>query len=115
MSSSSQSRTCYTRNGTTITDISYQPCTSDPSRDSVCCGTNHQGAGQLNVANDVCDPTGLCQNFEAYDGTNAGVKNWWRQGCTDPTWQSESCLKNVCNFDKVSLRRSWKGLRWANA
>jgi hypothetical protein len=102
-SMSSAKRVCYNRNGTQITDIAYQPCNSDVSRDSVCCGTNHQGAGQLLVANDVCDPNGLCQNFEAFDGTNQGVKNWWRQGCTDPTWQSESCLKNVCNFGKVSL------------
>jgi hypothetical protein len=99
---SSNKRACYTRNGTTIEDIAYQPCNSDSSRDSVCCGTNHQGAGHVQVANDACDPNGLCQNFEAYDGTNQGVKNWWRQGCTDPTWQSESCLKNVCNFAKVS-------------
>jgi hypothetical protein len=100
---SSAKRVCYTRNGTQITDIAYQPCNSDVSRDSVCCGTNHQGAGHLLVANDACDPNGLCQNFEAFDGTNQGVKNWWRQGCTDPTWQSESCLKDVCNFGKVSL------------
>jgi hypothetical protein len=98
---SSNSRNCYSRNGTQIDDVAYQPCSSDSSRDSVCCGTNHQGAGHTNVANDVCDPNGLCQNFEAFDGTNAGVKVWWRQGCTDPTWQSEHRLKDVCNFAKV--------------
>lgn len=97
-------RTCYARNGTAITDIAYQPCASDSTRDSPCCGTNHQGAGHLNVANDVCDSNGLCQNFEAFDGTNEGVKIWWRQGCTDPTWQSEACLKDVCNFGKVRSR-----------
>jgi hypothetical protein len=99
---SSIARACYTRNGTHITEIDYQPCDTNPSRDSVCCGTNHQGAGHPQVANDVCESNGLCQNFEPYDGTNAGAKIWWRQGCTDPTWQSEDCLKNVCNYDKVS-------------
>lgn len=97
----SSTRNCYSRNGTQIVDVAYQPCSSDSSRDSVCCGTNHQGAGHANVANDICDPNGLCQNFEAFDGTNAGVKVWWRQGCTDPTWQSEDCLRDVCNFAKV--------------
>ncbi|KAH5234056.1 hypothetical protein HBI62_022660 [Parastagonospora nodorum] len=97
---SSNARNCYSRNGTQIDDVAYQPCNSDGSHDSVCCGTNHQGAGHTNVANDVCDANGLCQNFEAFDGTNGGVKVWWRQGCTDPTWQSEHCLKDVCNFAK---------------
>jgi hypothetical protein len=95
------SRSCYTRNGTLIADIAYQPCSSSPSVDSPCCGTNHQGAGHTNVADDTCEANGLCQNFEAFDGTNAGVKNWWRQGCTDPTWRSEKCLGTVCDFAKV--------------
>lgn len=91
-------RNCYTRNGTLINDVAYQACNNDTSRDSVCCGLNHQGAGRPQVANDVCESNGLCQNFEAYDGTNEGEKLWWRQGCTDPTWQSEFCLASVCNF-----------------
>ncbi|KAF3044597.1 hypothetical protein E8E12_001193 [Didymella heteroderae] len=85
---------CYSRNGTLITDIAYQPCSS--SGESACCGTNHDGAGHSNVANDVCESNGLCQNYEAFDGTNEGVKLWWRQGCTDPTWSSPNCLANVC-------------------
>ena len=90
-----ESRNCYSRNGTLITDIAYQACSS--SGDSACCGTNHDGAGHVGVANDVCDANGLCQNFEPYDGTNEGVKMWWRQGCTDPTWSSPNCLANVCD------------------
>jgi hypothetical protein len=101
--SSSPPRICYTRNGTQITDSAYQPCNSDRTRDSGCCGTNHSGAGHVGIANDVCDPNGLCQNYEAFDGTNEGVKLWWRQGCTDPTWESEECLKDVCNFARVSF------------
>ena len=95
-------RTCYNRDGSPITDISYQPCLSDPDRDSFCCGTNHQGAGQTNVADDVCESNGLCQNYEAFDGTNANVKLWWRNGCTDPTWQSAECLGSICNNSTVS-------------
>ncbi|KAJ4400022.1 hypothetical protein N0V91_008997 [Didymella pomorum] len=88
---------CYSRNGTLITDIAYQPCSS--TGESACCGTNHDGAGHLNVANDVCDSNGLCQNYEAFDGTNEGVKLWWRQGCTDPTWSSPNCLASVCDTE----------------
>jgi hypothetical protein len=100
---SSSQRICYTRNGTQITDTAYQPCNSDRTRDSSCCGINHSGAGHTGIANDVCDPNGLCQNFEAFDGTNGGEKLWWRQGCTDPTWESAECLKDVCNFARVSF------------
>lgn len=90
-----ESSNCYSRNGTLITDIAYQPCSS--SGDSACCGTNHDGAGHVGIANDVCDANGLCQNFEPYDGTNEGVKMWWRQGCTDSTWSSPNCLASVCD------------------
>lgn len=89
---------CYSRNGTLITDIAYQPCSS--SGESACCGTNHDGAGHSNVANDVCEANGLCQNYEAFDGTNEGVKLWWRQGCTDPTWSSPNCLASVCDTEE---------------
>jgi hypothetical protein len=105
-SMSSITRICYNRDGTPITDIAYQPCNNDTSRDSVCCGTNHQGAGQTNVADDVCEANGLCQNYESFDGTNEGVKLWWRQGCTDPTWESAECLGNVCDDALVSYKGS---------
>ena len=89
---------CYSRNGTLITDIAYQPCSS--IGESACCGTNHDGAGHTNVANDVCETNGLCQNYEAFDGTNEGVKLWWRQGCTDPEWKSPNCLASVCDTEE---------------
>ncbi|KAF2624403.1 hypothetical protein BU25DRAFT_450769 [Macroventuria anomochaeta] len=89
------SSNCYSRNGTLIADIAYQPCSS--SGESACCGTNHDGAGDVGVANDVCETNGLCQNYEGFDGTNEGVKLWWRQGCTDPTWSSPNCLASVCD------------------
>lgn len=98
----SKARTCYNRDGTEISNDAYQPCISDSTRESFCCGTNHQGAGETNVADDVCESNGLCQNYEAFNGSNEGVKLWWRQGCTDPTWQSEECLRDVCNDGQVS-------------
>lgn len=98
----SSARTCYNRDGTPITDITYQSCGSDIERKSFCYGTNHQGAGHTNIVNDVCESNGLCQNYEAFDGTNEGVELWWRQGCIDPTWQSVECLGNVCNESIVS-------------
>jgi hypothetical protein len=99
----SRARKCYSRNGTLITDIAYKPCGSDPERDTFCCGTNHQGAGHRLVSDDVCEFNGLCQNYEPYDGKNEGVKLWWRQGCTDETWESKYCLKDVCNYGTVCL------------
>jgi hypothetical protein len=93
---------CYSRNGTLITNIAYQPCNNDKSRDSVCCGTNHSGAGETNVANDICEENGLCQNWEGKVGNEDPAKLWWRQGCTDPTWESPFCLKDVCSQGLVS-------------
>ena len=37
--------------------------------------------------NDSCEKNGLCGNAKIGDNT------FWRESCTDPTWQSESCLK----------------------
>lgn len=95
-------RNCYYLNGTQIVDIAYQPCHDDTARDSACCGINHEGAGHVGIANDVCESNGLCQNWEGFDGVNPPPKLWWRQGCTDPTWQSPYCLGNVCDFEVVS-------------
>ncbi|KAH6639422.1 hypothetical protein C7974DRAFT_131060 [Boeremia exigua] len=104
---------CYFRNGTTSRSTmgeAYQPC-NNSTQGSACCGTNHEGAGDIGVANDRCLPNGLCQNFVGYDPAlnNEGQQLWWRQGCTDPTWQSPYCLGNVCNgteyaFDNAPVR-----------
>ncbi|KAH9866039.1 hypothetical protein J1614_008603, partial [Plenodomus biglobosus] len=93
---------CYTRNGSTITSRAYQPCNNTTS-DSACCGTNHVDARDTGVANDVCKENGLCQNFEGFDGSNEGQRLWWRQGCTDPTWQRPYCLSDVCNDTEFAV------------
>lgn len=112
-------RNCYYLNGTQITDIAYQPCHSDTTRDSACCGTNHEGAGHTGVANDVCESNGLCQNWEGFDGVDPPPKLWWRQGCTDPTWQSPYCLGSVCDYQVVSEMSEGEGregkLGWMEA
>lgn len=76
------SANCYLRNGTnrngdtTGAAAAYQPCLpGDPV--SMCCS----------VYFDQCRSDGLC-----YDGTNL-----WRESCTDPTWQSTSCIKLCVN------------------
>lgn len=53
--------------------VKYLPCVSGDEF-SMCCATF-----------DKCRPDGLC--LSGYDG------NIWRDGCTDPTWKSPSCIK----------------------
>ncbi|PVH97435.1 hypothetical protein DM02DRAFT_674138 [Periconia macrospinosa] len=89
-------RYCYSRNGTTLLDPAFQPC-SNGTAHSACCMTNHSGAGHVGIANDICMENGLCQNFRGFDGTNEGQQAWSIQGCTDQLWNSPYCLANVCD------------------
>jgi len=93
---------CYSRNGTTLLNPAFQPC-SNATTYSACCMTNHSGAGDVGVADDVCMENGLCQNFASFNGKNEGVQVWGRQGCTDPLWNSPYCLGDVCNKPEVYL------------
>lgn len=87
---------CYSRNGTTLLNAAFQPCKST-TKYSACCMTNHSGAGDIGIADDVCMENGLCQNYAVYNGNNEGEQVWSRQGCTDPLWNSPYCLGDVCN------------------
>ncbi|ENI06900.1 hypothetical protein COCC4DRAFT_31471 [Bipolaris maydis ATCC 48331] len=87
---------CYSRNGTTLLNAAFQPC-NNTTKYSACCMTNHSGAGDVGIADDVCMENGLCQNYAAFDGNNEGEQVWSRQGCTDPLWNSPYCLGDVCN------------------
>ncbi|KAF2177115.1 hypothetical protein K469DRAFT_697475 [Zopfia rhizophila CBS 207.26] len=49
------------------------------------------------AANDECQENGLCSN------ANGLV---WREGCTDPTWESPSCLK-LCTGDHKDKFGNW--------
>ncbi|XP_014551177.1 hypothetical protein COCVIDRAFT_42485 [Bipolaris victoriae FI3] len=87
---------CYSRNGTTLLNAAFQPC-NNTTKYSACCMTNHSGAGDIGIADDVCMENGLCQNYAVYNGNNEGEQVWSRQGCTDPLWNSPYCLGDVCN------------------
>jgi len=49
----------------------------------MCCAIQNRDP----VSIDVCGKNGLCGN-----GLISNT-SFWRESCTDPTWQSESCLK----------------------
>src|ERR1700738_2653497 len=89
------SPSCYIPDGSVVTDGAYAPCNAVAGATSMCCAIvpvgNAQGynASQL----DTCLSSGLC---EASDGT------FWRDSCTDPTWTSPNCLRNLVCIDTVS-------------
>ncbi|KAF4823225.1 hypothetical protein CGCSCA5_v001816 [Colletotrichum siamense] len=81
--------TCFVPNGTNRNDINdshfdtYEPCVS--SGHSMCC--NVKGG-------DSCKANGLCWN-------NVYSK-FWRESCTDPTWESPKCLQLCISDDYQS-------------
>lgn len=85
---------CYNPDGSLVTDSAYQPCNLAVGAQSMCCGTNHTQA----TLDDTCLPNGLCQTR----GANADAM-FWRESCTDPTWNSPLCLKGFCNSGVVSV------------
>ncbi|KAF2114735.1 hypothetical protein BDV96DRAFT_632194 [Lophiotrema nucula] len=90
---------CYFPNGTQEVDDAYQPCSQISGHSSMCCGTNHAGAGDRNVADDVCETNGLCQNWQTLsNGTT--IETRFRGSCTDQSWKSGECLRDVCTDDK---------------
>ncbi len=50
----------------------------------MCCAIQ----GRSSTGHDTCNKNGLCSNQG-----NIGNSSFWRESCTDMTWQSESCLK----------------------
>jgi hypothetical protein len=63
--------------------VRYLPCEGgvrSDSRFTMCCADY-----------DVCRPDGMCLS-----GFDSEI---WRDGCTDPTWQSSSCIK-LCHEGK---------------
>jgi hypothetical protein len=55
---------------------------------SMCCRTQQVG----DVPADVCLSNGLCSN------TNSNETTYWRESCTDPTWQSPYCIAVACGM-----------------
>lgn len=83
-------KTCYNPDGSplpgSIADV--QPCVLTSGAHSMCCATLRS------EFTDTCLPNGLCN-----DGA------YWRDFCTDPSWNSPFCLKGVCTDDSVRSRR----------
>ena len=78
------SASCYEPDHDIIESDQYQPCGNGVSSDdaSMCCAVRRDGGSA-----DECEKNGLCSNplIDAND--------FWRESCTDQSWQSESCLK----------------------
>ena len=88
--------TCYNPDGSEAQNsAAFQPCNQVTGTISQCCGTNWTGVNP-EIANDVCQPNGLCLN------SAHGLPLFWRSSCTDKTWQSPFCLKGLCTSVDVS-------------
>lgn len=80
--------TCYEPDGTAVTDPRYKPCIAIENEFSMCC--------RLNDTNpDLCYPNGLCY----WTAKN----QYWRNFCTDQTWESPNCIPNTTCNAAVSL------------
>jgi hypothetical protein len=69
----------------------YAPC-DNVAAVSMCCaiGTGRVAAGTA----DNCIPGGLCYN--------QGANLYWRESCTDPTWNDPACIKLFVNGTAVN-------------
>ncbi|KAN0076584.1 hypothetical protein V8E54_006726 [Elaphomyces granulatus] len=74
--------TCWNPNLTDrnagLSQTSYFPCNAT-AEVSMCCATW-----------DRCLPNGLCQNI--------ATAQYWRESCTDPTWESSMCIHLYLNL-----------------
>jgi hypothetical protein len=93
------SATCYYPDGTIETSTDYMPCVATVGTFSMCCATNRAHYP------DQCLPNGLCHNPCATSGNcgDSAGGQYWRESCTDPSWSSPYCLKNVCANPAVSI------------
>ncbi|KAF4624829.1 hypothetical protein G7Y89_g13343 [Cudoniella acicularis] len=92
-------KTCYAPDGITEADGPqsdgwlntagiYKPCISIYGIDSMCCKTN-----VTDDTIDTCMPNGLCLSRGS----------WYRDYCTDPTWESPNCLpKTMCSDSQAT-------------
>ena len=91
---------CYDINGGLITHTDFLPCNSISGTISMCCATNRGPSSSLTP--DTCLPNGLCQNIFTNETTLKPDVNYWREGCSDSTWNSQYCLKGICASSSVS-------------
>lgn len=76
--------TCYREDNHNATNSIYTPCNNDTPF-SMCYRSQVDATGS--PADHSCLPNGITQNINI-----AGGYEYWRQSCTDPTWQSPYCL-----------------------
>lgn len=95
---------CYSPDGNKVDDPAFQPCVAASGTISMCCATNRTSDA------DTCLPNGLCHNpcvSPDLCGGSTGGK-YWRESCTDQSWKSEFCLKQLCT-DPSQAEGSAKG------
>ena len=79
---------CYAPDGR-VADDTYMPCIAVDGVHSMCCSLNTSTP-------DTCQSNGLC--LSSTDSTFQS--NYWRDFCTDKTWDSPNCLsKTICDDD----------------
>ncbi|KAF4548656.1 Hypothetical protein D9617_26g078690 [Elsinoe fawcettii] len=69
----------------------FVPCNSFNASNSYCCGAGRAEG----LPDDVCMPNGLCSQYTVNE-TNVDTMLYWREGCSNPDWPDEVCLRNVC-------------------
>jgi hypothetical protein len=91
--------TCYVSDGNHANQsVIYTACNQDTPY-SMC--YRSQATSDGSTADYTCLPSGLSVN------NRYGHDQYWRQGCTDPTWQSDYCLKSVSTCQNVTIS-PWK-------
>ena len=89
---------CYYPNGSIMESLEFQPCSSVANAMVMCCATNRIPRFQ-----DICQSNGLCYNPCNDDGCGPQIiGKYWRESCTDQSWESPFCLKGVCTKSTVS-------------
>lgn len=74
---------CFFPNGTQYTDKKFTPC-------NLTAVANNAGHSACCAVGDLCLTNGMCRNPS--DDSNSRNDNWyWREGCTDPTFQDDAC------------------------
>ena len=92
-------KTCYFPDGTTVDDSSIMPSIATDGLDCMCCRINFTYTGG---PVDTCERRGLCLAGGTY----------WRDYYTDPTWESENCLrKDLCTERDVCASPFLRPLR----
>lgn len=92
---------CYYPDGSQVLETDYQPCVLISGVGSMCCATNRHASSQDHP--DTCLSNGLCHNPCTSGGDCSDIPGrYWRESCTDPSWESSFCLKGVCINNDVS-------------